>query len=78
MRPYKTRCDVGKDFRSEHLKQIGFQVGFECHLRDRPSEGGIEERSFGTINTDFLAGLYGYLGSNIQERPENANERISN
>ncbi|MGB3636504.1 MAG: Mu transposase C-terminal domain-containing protein [Rivularia sp. (in: cyanobacteria)] len=72
--PENLFTDGGKDFRSEHLKQIGFQLGFECHLRDRPSEGGIEERSFGTINTDFLAGLYGYLGSNIQERPENAEE----
>lgn len=72
--PENLFTDGGKDFRSEHLKQIGFQLGFECHLRDRPSEGGIEERSFGTINTDFLAGLYGYLGSNIQERPKNAEE----
>ena len=72
--PENLFTDGGKDFRSEHLKQIGFQLGFECHLRDRPSEGGIEERSFGTINTDFLSGLYGYLGSNIQERPETAEE----
>jgi hypothetical protein len=53
--PENLFTDGGKDFRSEHLKQIGFQLGFECHLRDRPSEGGIEERSFGTINTDFLS-----------------------
>ncbi|WP_244329197.1 Mu transposase C-terminal domain-containing protein [Tolypothrix sp. PCC 7910] len=72
--PENLFTDGGKDFRSEHLKQIGFQLGFECHLRDRPSEGGIEERSFGTINTDFLSGFYGYLGSNIQQRPENAEE----
>lgn len=32
----------------------------------------IEERSFGTINTDFLSGFYGYLGSNLQQRPEEA------
>ena len=36
------------------------------------SEGGIEERGFGTINTDFLSGFYGYLGSNVQSRPEMA------
>ena len=72
--PENLFTDGGKDFRSDHLKQIGLQLGFECHLRDRPSEGGIEERGFGTINTDFLAGLYGYVGSNIQERPENAEE----
>ncbi|WP_375510935.1 Mu transposase C-terminal domain-containing protein [uncultured Nostoc sp.] len=72
--PENLFTDGGKDFRSEHLKQIGFQLGFECHLRDRPPEGGIEERGFGTINTDFLSGFYGYLGSNIQERPEQAKE----
>ncbi|RCJ33035.1 hypothetical protein A6769_26795 [Nostoc punctiforme NIES-2108] len=70
--PENLFTDGGKDFRSEHLKQIGFQLGFECHLRDRPPEGGIEERGFGTIKTDFLSGFYGYLGSNIQERPEGA------
>ncbi|MBD2741885.1 Mu transposase C-terminal domain-containing protein [Coleofasciculus sp. FACHB-1120] len=72
--PENLFTDGGKDFRSEHLKQIAFELGFECHLRDRPSEGGIEERGFGTINTDFLAGFYGYLGSNVQERSEKAEE----
>ncbi|MDZ8189277.1 MAG: Mu transposase C-terminal domain-containing protein [Nostoc sp. ChiSLP02] len=72
--PENLFTDGGRDFRSEHLKQIGFQLGFECHLRDRPSEGGIEERSFGTINTEFLSGFYGYLGSNIQQRSKTAEE----
>ncbi|MFM7615001.1 MAG: hypothetical protein ACKO4R_12430, partial [Synechococcales cyanobacterium] len=45
--------DGGKDFRSNHLQQIGVQLGFACHLRDRPSEGGIVERPFGTLNTDL-------------------------
>ena len=64
--------DGGKDFRSEHLQQIGVQLGFTCHLRDRPSEGGIVERPFGTFNTDFFSTLPGYTGSNVQERPEEA------
>jgi putative transposase len=72
--PENLFTDGGKDFRSQHLKQIGIQLGIELHLRDRPSEGGIEERSFGTINTDFLSGFYGYLGSNLQERPEMAEQ----
>ncbi|MBS3030371.1 MAG: Mu transposase C-terminal domain-containing protein [Dolichospermum sp. DET50] len=72
--PENLFTDGGRDFRSDHLKQIGFQLAFECHLRDRPSEGGIEERSFGTINTEFLSGFYGYLGSNIQERSKTAEE----
>lgn len=64
--------DGGKDFRSKHLEQIGTQLGFTCHLRDRPSEGGIVERPFGTFNTEFFSTLPGYTGSNVQERPENA------
>ncbi len=42
--------DGGKDFRSNHIQQIGVQIGFTCHLRDRPSEGGVVERPFGTLN----------------------------
>jgi putative transposase len=73
--PENLFTDGGSDFKSEHLKDIAFHLDFSLHLRDRPSEGGIEERSFGTINTDFLSGFYGYLGSNIQERPEGAEGR---
>jgi len=64
--------DGGKDFKSDHLQQIGVQLGFACHLRDRPSEGGIVERPFGTLNTDLFSTLPGYTGSNVQERPEEA------
>lgn len=62
--------DGGKDFRSEHLKQVGIQLGFPCHLRDRPSEGGSIERPFGTLNTELFSLLPGYTGSNVQKRPE--------
>jgi putative transposase len=64
--------DGGKDFRSNHLQQIGVQLGFTCMLRDRPSEGGAVERPFGTLNTEVFATLPGYTGSNIQDRPEKA------
>jgi putative transposase len=43
-----------------------------CHLRDRPSEGGIVERPFKTFNTELFSTLPGYTGSNVQERPEEA------
>ncbi|MHC5832111.1 MAG: Mu transposase C-terminal domain-containing protein, partial [Nostoc sp.] len=36
------------------------------------SEGGIVERPFGTFNTDFFSNMPGYTGSNVQERPEQA------
>lgn len=71
-RPEYLFTDGGKDFRSKHLQQIGVQLGFTCHLRDRPSEGGIVERPFGTFNTEFFSTLPGYTGSNVQERPKEA------
>ncbi len=64
--------DGGKDLGSKHLKAIGKKLGFQCELRDRPSEGGIVERLFGTINTQVLKDLPGYTGANVQERPKNA------
>ncbi|MBD1843037.1 Mu transposase C-terminal domain-containing protein [Cyanobacteria bacterium FACHB-63] len=67
--PQHLYTDGGKDFRSQHLQQISVQLGFVCHLRDRPSEGGIVERPFKTFNTEFFSTLPGYTGSNVQERP---------
>jgi putative transposase len=71
-KPEHLYTDGGKDFRSNHLQQISVQLGFVCHLRDRPSEGGIVERPFGTFNTELFSSLPGYTGSNVQERPEEA------
>ena len=47
-----------------------------CH-RDRPSEGGIVERPFGTFNTKVFSNLQGYTGSNVQKRPEDAEKNAS-
>ncbi|WP_193198647.1 Mu transposase C-terminal domain-containing protein [Nostoc sp. MG11] len=78
--PQHFYTDGGKDFRSNHLQQIGVQLGFVCHLRVseaalkelRPSEGGTVERPFKTLNTELFSTLQGYTGSNVQERPEEA------
>ncbi|BAZ36952.1 integrase, catalytic region [Calothrix sp. NIES-4101] len=70
--PQHFYTDGGKDFRSNHLQQIGVQLGFVRHLRDRPSEGGSVERPFKTLNTELFSTLPGYTGSNIQQRPEEA------
>ncbi len=64
--------DGGKDFRSNHLEEIATQLGFIRKLRDRPSEGGIVERPFKTLNQSLFSTLPGYTGSNVQERPKNA------
>ncbi|MEP0880966.1 Mu transposase C-terminal domain-containing protein [Trichocoleus sp. ST-U3] len=76
-KPEHFYTDGGKDFRSNHLQEIGVQLGFACHLRDRPSEGGIVERPFGTFNTGLFSALPGYTGSNVQERPEEAEKEAS-
>lgn len=64
--------DGGKDFRSNHLQRIGVDLGFSLDLRYRPSEGGVVERPFGTFNTQFFSTLPGYTGSNVKERPKDA------
>lgn len=64
--------DGGKDFRSIHLtEQIAVELGIVCSLRRRPSDGGIVERFFRTLNDRVLRELPGYTGSNVQERPKN-------
>ena len=75
--PQHFYTDGGKDFRSNHLNQIGVQLGFVCHLRDRPSEGGIVERPFKTFNTEVFSTLPGYTSSNVQERPKNVEKEAS-
>ena len=71
-KPQHFYTDGGKDFRSNHVQQIDTDLGFVCHLRDRPSEGGIVERPFRTLNDQLFSTLPGYTGSNVQERPEDA------
>ncbi|WP_206753818.1 Mu transposase C-terminal domain-containing protein [Leptolyngbya sp. FACHB-17] len=54
--------DGGKDLSwSKLIQSIGKKLGFQCELRDRPIQGGIVERLFGTINTKVLAPLPGYI-----------------
>ena len=67
---YQIHCDWGtfglpeyfftdgvKDFRSSHLEEIASQLGFVRKLRDRPSEGGIVERPFRTLNQSLFSTL---------------------
>ncbi len=54
--------DGGKDLaRSKLIKAFGKKFGFQCELQDRPIQGGIVERLFGTINTQVLQLLAGYI-----------------
>lgn len=70
--PRHIYTDNGKDFRSDHAQQVAGQLGFTWHYRSCPSEGGIVERFFKTLNQQVWSKLEGYKGSNVQERPEGA------
>lgn len=58
--PQYLYTDAGRDFTSSHIDQIANSLGIVLCLRRRPSDGGIVERPFGTINTEFFSTLPGY------------------
>lgn len=66
--PQYLYTDGGKDFRSQHLEQVATELGIVLCLRRKPSDGGIVERPFGTLNTQFFSTLPGYVSSNISTR----------
>jgi putative transposase len=70
--PQYLYTDGGKDFRSQHLEQVATELGIVLCLRRKPSDGGIVERPFGTLNTQFFATLPGYVSSNVTERSPKA------
>jgi putative transposase len=49
--------DAGADFTSKHIDQIAASLGITLCLRRNPSDGGIVERPFGTINTVWYSPL---------------------
>lgn len=54
--------DGGRDLATSKLiKNFSKKFGFQCELRDRPPEGGIVERVYGTINTQVLQPLPGHI-----------------
>ena len=58
--PQYLYTDAGSDFTSSHIDQVADSIGIVLCLRRRPSDGGIVERPFGTINTEFFSTLPGY------------------
>ena len=58
--PQYLYTDAGSDFTSSHIDQVANSIGIVLCLRRRPSDGGIVERPFGTLNTEFFSTLPGY------------------
>lgn len=66
--PQYLYTDGGKDFRSQHLEQVATELGIVLCLRRQPTDGGIVERPFGTLNSEFFTTLPGYVGSDVTVR----------
>jgi putative transposase len=75
--PQYLYTDGGKDFRSQHLDQVATELGIVLCLRRKPSDGGIVERPFGTLNTQFFSSLPGYVSSNLTNRSPKAESEAS-
>jgi putative transposase len=58
--------DAGKDFTSKHIEQVAGSLGITLCLRKKPSDGGIVERPFGTMNSEFFSTLPGYTTSRLR------------
>ena len=70
--PQYLYTDGGKDFRSQHLEQVATELGIALCLRRKPSDGGIVERPFGSLNTQFFSTLAGYVSSDVTTRSPKA------
>jgi putative transposase len=58
--PQYLYTDAGADFTSGHIDQIAASLGITLCLRKRPTDGGVVERPFGTLNSEFFSTLPGY------------------
>jgi len=70
--PKYLMTDRAKEFKSQHLRQIAAELGFELRYRAYPSQGGLVESVFDKVNKEVLSTLPGYKGSNVQKRPKDA------
>jgi putative transposase len=64
--PQYLYTDAGPDFTSHHIDQIAASLGITLCLRRRPSDGGIVERPFGTLNSEFFSTLPGYTTNQLK------------
>jgi putative transposase len=75
--PQYLYTDGGKEVNSQHLEQVASELNIVLCQRRYPSEGGIVERPFGTLNSELLSSLPGYTGRNVKQRPKSAEVNAS-
>ncbi len=69
--PETLYTDHGSDFTSQHLEQVAaeLRIGLVLSAVARPQGRGKIERIFGTVNTELLPELPGYLAEGKTRRP---------
>jgi putative transposase len=69
--------DRAKEFKSGHLRHIAADLDFKMRLRLYTEQGGVVERSFLGLKTEFAALVLGFKGGSLQERPEHPEKKAS-
>jgi putative transposase len=64
--------DRAKEFKSAHLKHIASDLGIKLRLRLYTEQGGLIERLFLELKTEFAALVLGFKGGSLKERSEDA------
>lgn len=62
--------DRAKEFKSAHLRHIASDLNIKLRLRLYTEQGGIVERLFLELKTEFAALVLGFKGGSLQERPD--------
>ena len=64
--------DRAKEFKSAHLRHIASDLGIKLRYRLYTEQGGMVERLFLELKTEFAALILGFKGGSLKERPEDA------
>ncbi|MBD2094076.1 transposase [Trichocoleus sp. FACHB-591] len=63
--------DRAKEFKSAHLRHVALDLNIKLCLRLYTEQGGIVERLFLGLKTEFAALVLGFKGGSLKERPDN-------
>jgi putative transposase len=67
--------DRAKEFKSAHLRHIAADLGFKMRLRLYTEQGGVVERLFLELKSEFAALVLGFKGGSLTERPKNPEQK---
>ncbi|WNZ47374.1 DDE-type integrase/transposase/recombinase [Leptolyngbya boryana CZ1] len=62
--------DRAKEFKSAHLRHIASDLNIKLRLRLYTEQGGVVERLFLELKSEFAALILGFKGGSLKERPD--------